>query len=110
MSQPKPLARFLPAIARSVLAKKHPALATLILEWDTVMGREWAERTKPVKILREQGKNQPATLIVEIDSAYALIAQHTETQLVERANTVLGHGAIGRIRWVQRLPAGAPPV
>lgn len=106
MSQPKPLARFLPAIARNVLKKKHPALATLILAWNEVMGGEWAERTKPMKIVREQGKDQPATLVVEVDSAYALLAQHAEARLVERANVVLGHGAIGRIRWVQRLPVG----
>lgn len=106
MSQPKPIARFLPSIARNVLKKKHPALATLILEWDSVMGGEWAERTKPVKIVREQGKAEPATLIVEVDSAYALLAQHEEARMVERANVALGHGAIGRIRWVQRLPQG----
>lgn len=106
MSQPKPLARFLPAIAGKVLKNKHPALATLILEWESVMGGEWAERTKPMKIVREQGKDQPATLVAEVDSAYALLAQHEEARMVERANVALGHGAIGRIRWVQRLPRG----
>lgn len=106
MSQPKSLSRLLPAITRPVLKNKHPGLATLILEWDSVMGGEWAERTQPVKIVREHGKDQPATLLVSVDAAYALLAQHQEAQMVERANTTLGHGAIGRIRWVQRLPAG----
>jgi hypothetical protein len=104
VSQPKPLARLLPAITRSVLKNKHPGLATLILEWESVMGGEWAGRTQPLKFVREHGKDQPATLVVSVDSAYALLAQHQEAQMVERANVALGHGAIGRIRWVQRLP------
>jgi len=85
-------------------ARRGFATAELIAGWAEVVGVRYADCSRPERIVWPRGaanRDQPGTLIVAVEGPRALLLQHETDQIVERVNSFLGHGAIGRIKIVQ---------
>lgn len=82
-------------------------VAPLVARWREVAGELLARRTEPMRLIRPRGGG-PATLEVKVDGPTAALVQHQAPDLLERANLVMGAGAIGKLRIVQG-PVKPPP-
>jgi len=96
--------------------KRGFATTDLFRHWPTIVGRAYAEVTRPERLswprrLEDGGEDgfEPATLIVCCEGARALLFQHEAPVIVERINAVFGFPAVGRIKIVQK-PIARPSV
>ncbi|MBI3516153.1 MAG: DUF721 domain-containing protein [Proteobacteria bacterium] len=94
------IARELPDVTKSALARRGFAAARVIADWPEIVGPELAEASVPERVVRGHGA-ESATLVVRVRPAAALELQHWEPQLIERLNGYFGFRAVGRIRLVQ---------
>jgi hypothetical protein len=104
----KPQARVLADLVGSVidpvLAKQGFGEADLILNWDDIAGERLAQFCEPIKLQwPPRGRNsfdaapEPATLIVRVESGFALECQHLSPIIIERINSHLGWRCVGRL-------------
>jgi len=117
-----------PAIADALKARGF-ATADIIGHWPDIVGARLAEQSQPVKIQwpprpktekPDSAPQQAATLILRVESAFALEIEMSAAQIVERINAVFGWRCIGKLRLKQgpveypapkaspRLPVLAP--
>jgi hypothetical protein len=80
------------------------AEATLLTDWPTIVGPQFAARSQPIKLTGERGARGGATLVLHCGSAAALEVQHAELQLLERINDHFGYPAVARLRLIQAPP------
>jgi hypothetical protein len=109
MRPPRPLARpladLIDACLGPALAAQGFAAADVITSWADIVGERLAGFTQPVKIewkrrgagARPDARPEPATLVVRVESAFALEMQHLAPVVVERVNAHYGWRCIGRI-------------
>jgi hypothetical protein len=103
--RPRPLADFLDACLGPSLAAQGFAAADVIVAWPDIVGERLAAFTQPVKIeWKRKGpaadpetRSEPATLVVRVESAFALELQHLAPVVIERVNTHYGWRCIGRL-------------
>src|SRR5690625_950874 len=116
--RPRALATFVPRLARPVLRGFSRAEATLLMDWEEIVGPEIAPFTQPIKLtFPKRDERLEATLHLRVDPAMALDLQHSGDLLVERINTHFGYSLIARLRLQQapvrarkrRAPLSAPP-
>ncbi len=84
--------------------------ASLLFDWEKVVGPELAGRCMPDRIERISG----GTLVLRAGSGAALELQHAAPQIVERVNAYFGRRVISRLRFLrapvpQRTPSSSPP-
>jgi hypothetical protein len=111
------IARELPDLTRSALAKRGFAAARVIADWPEIVGAELAESSIPERLVRARGADS-ATLVVRVSPGAALELQHTIPQVVERVNGYFGFRAVDRLRLIQgpvaprarRAPPVTPPL
>ena len=94
------IARELPDVTRSALARRGFAAARVIADWPEIVGPALAESSVPERLVRSRGVDS-ATLVVRVRPAAALELQHWMPQIIERLNGYFGFAAVGRIRLVQ---------
>ena len=120
MARPKPLADFVDACLGPALAKQGFAAADVVVAWPEIAGERLAAWSRPVKLEWPRRRPdpgappEPATLVVRVESAFALEMQHLAPLLAERINAHYGWRCVGRIVLKQgpvpRPKAGrAPP-
>ncbi len=120
-ASPRPLADLLDACLAPALAAQGFADRSIVALWPEIVGERLATRSRPLKIdwPRRRGApgepSEPATLVVRIESAFALDLQQLAPLVTERVNTHLGWRAIGRIVLKQgpveaELPRKRPPL
>jgi hypothetical protein len=88
-----------------VLAKQGFGAADIVLHWDDIVGERLARYCEPVKLQwparpakAEPGSGQePASLIIRVESGFALELQHVSAIVIERVNSHLGWRCIGRL-------------
>jgi hypothetical protein len=109
MRRPRPLARpladLIDACLGPTLAAQGFAAADVITAWPDVVGERLASFTQPLKIeWKRRGagadpgaRPEPATLVVRVESAFALEMQHLAPVVMERVNAHYGWRCIGRI-------------
>lgn len=102
-----PVSDLTAGILDPVLRKRTGLSLTLVESWEEIVGPRLAALSRPEKIQwsrrsADDVPYEPATLIVACQGLAALHLQHETTQVIERANAMLGFGAIGRIRIVQK--------
>lgn len=89
------------------------ARGALLTRWKEIVGPVYARWSVPEELRPGRGKAAGATLVIRVESAFATQMQHVEAQIRERANLVLGGGAIAAVRLVHgaipRPPARAAP-
>jgi hypothetical protein len=80
----------------------------LLARWREVVGPVYARWSVPQSIRFARGEKTGGTLTVRVEGPFSLQLQHVAPQIVDRANRILGHGAIARLRLVQGdVPAPA---
>lgn len=105
MQAPRPLADLVAPCLGPVLARQGFGEADVLLRWDDIVGADLAERCRPVKLQwRRRGAaadpdvpTEPATLVVRVEGAFALMLQHLAPVVLERVNGYLGWRCVGRL-------------
>jgi hypothetical protein len=104
MPRPKPLAEFVDKCLGPALAAQGFAAADVIVAWPEIAGERLSRFSRPVKLewpRRGRGdfhsRPEPATLIVRVESAFALELQHMAPLLIERINAHYGWRCVGRL-------------
>lgn len=109
MAPPRPLAAVVPGIAGKVLGKRGLAFATLITDWDALVGPLLGAHTLPEKLSFPGGKREHATLTIRVAGGFSLEVQHSAPQIIERINRFFGYTAIARLKLVHGpLPRSLP--
>src|SRR5689334_18642326 len=112
---PRALAATLPKVTKPALEKHGRAYASLIGEWNNIVGPALGALSLPEKLATPA--NGGGVLTVRVAGAAATEFQHLAPQILERINTYLGFGAVVRLKLVQaplpgprRRPAPRPTV
>jgi hypothetical protein len=111
----RPLADLVGAVIDPVLARQGFSQSDLILYWDEIAGERLAAMSQPIKLQwpkrpdwsrapesrrdRSGGheRQDSATLVVRVESGFALEMQHLSGALIDRVNAHLGWRCVGRI-------------
>ncbi|GGK39317.1 DUF721 domain-containing protein [Salinarimonas ramus] len=116
----RPLAELVDGAMGEALARQGFASADVIAAWPDIAGDplgtysqpvklEWPKRARP----EPDAAPPPATLVILVESAFALDAQHMAPLLIERINALYGWGCVGKIVLkqgpVRRPPPRRPP-
>lgn len=97
-----------PALADALKARGF-ATADIIGHWPDIVGVRLAEQSQPLKIQwpprpkmdKPDTPAQPATLILRVESAFALEVEMGAAQIIERINAVFGWRCVGKLRLKQ---------
>lgn len=109
----RPLADLVGGCIGPVLGKHGFGESDVLMHWPEIVGAELAGRCQPLRLQwrrrQEGGKTvDPATLIVRVEGASALMLQHMEANVVEKVNTYLGWRCVGRLALRQGPLPAAP--
>jgi hypothetical protein len=88
-----------------VLAKQGFGASDIVLNWEEIVGERLAHVCEPIKLQwparppkAEPGQlPEPASLIVRVESGFALELQHVGATIIERVNTHLGWRCVGKL-------------
>ena len=105
----KPLAEFTPALLSGVLAARGLGEASLIADWPAIVGETIARHARPIELKwpPRAAKRDPeapiaaATLILRVEGAFALEAQHSAPIILARVNAHLGWRCVEKIAFRQ---------
>jgi hypothetical protein len=102
---PRSLSAVLPTLVRPILRKRAPGIASLIADWDAVIGPALAEVTVPRKLAA-------GTLTIACAGPVAMELQYLAPQLLARINGYMAGSPVARLRFVQdmRPPPPLSPV
>jgi hypothetical protein len=122
MSKPRswaaPLGASLGGLMGPTLAARGLGQASLVTHWPEIVGNAIAAYARPIQLQwpPRGGKHDPddaaapATLVLRIDGAFALEAQHAAATIVARVNAHLGWRCVARLAFRQgSLPPLAEP-
>jgi len=101
----RPLADLVGAAVDPVLAKQGFGQSNIILYWDDIVGERIASASQPLKLQwPPRGKNptpghaiEPASLVIRVESGFALELQHLAPVIIDRVNAHLGWKCVGRL-------------
>ena len=105
----RPVAAALPKISAKAIGKRGFAEATLITEWDRVVGRRLARMSQPEKLVFPSGQRKNGTLHIRVQGGVATELQHLEPIVVEQINSHFGYGAVGNLRLSHAPLQQTPP-
>lgn len=119
--QPRPLSEFTEECIGPVLTKQGFASTDLVLGWGDIVGDKLAESCVPIRIKWPTNRHigpddvqEPATLMLRVESAFALDVQHLIPVIIERVNARYGWRCIGKVILqqgpVRSKPKRRPPV
>lgn len=110
----RPLADLIGDQIAPALAAHGFAGREVLSHWPEIAGERLAPRSRPLRIewpRRHPGaageRGDPATLVVQVESAFALELQHLTPVILSRINGRLGWAAVGRIV-MKQAPMPAP--
>jgi hypothetical protein len=98
-------------VTRQVLGKRALAEASLIAEWPSVVGQEFARACQPRRLVFPDRKaRREATLVLRVKPGEATRLAHLEPVLVDRVNGFFGYQAVKRLKLEQgQLVERTPP-
>ena len=117
-AQPAQVGSLLAGIVAPTLAARGLGQTSLIADWPEIVGAEVARFAQPVQLQwPPRGAKRdpdepiaPATLVLRVDGAFALEAQHMAAIIVARVNAHLGWRCVDRLAFRQGpLPPPKPP-
>jgi hypothetical protein len=105
----KPLAEFTPGLIAEALAARGLSQTSLIADWPAIVGETLARHARPIELQwppraakrDPDARNVPATLVMRVEGAFALEAQHSASVIVARVNAHLGWRCIDKIAFRQ---------
>jgi hypothetical protein len=102
------LGSLLKGVVEPTLAARGLGETSLVTAWPEIVGAEIARYARPIEIKwpprgakRGPEDAAPATLVLRVDGAFALEAQHAGPIIVERVNAHLGWRCIERVAFRQ---------
>lgn len=114
-----PLAELVEGCMSEALARQGFATADIVASWADIAGEPLATWSRPVKLEwprraspQPDAPVPPATLVLRVEGAFALEAQHRAPVLIERINALYGWQCVGKIVLKQgpvSRPAPPPP-
>ena len=120
-----PLGEFLGRLVAPALAKQGLTETSLVTDWTEIAGAHIAKFCRPIEVqwpprAARRNPDAPAglaTLVLRVESAFALEAQHSAAAVIERVNAHLGWRCIGKVAFRQgpldnaprRTPKPGPP-
>jgi hypothetical protein len=105
----KRLAEFTPGLIAEALAARGLSETSLIADWPAIVGETLARHARPIELKWPPRVSKrdpdapivPATLVLRVESAFALEAQHSASVIVDRVNAHLGWRCVDRIAFRQ---------
>jgi hypothetical protein len=105
----KLLAEFTPALIAEALAARGLGETSLIADWAAIVGETIARHARPIELKwppRAAKRNPeapiaPATLVMRVEGAFALEAQHSAAVILARVNAHLGWRCVEKIAFRQ---------
>jgi len=113
----RPLADLIGTAIDPVFAKQGFGQSSIILYWDEIVGERIAAVAQPLKLqwpprgsaANPDRKIEPASLVVRVESGFALELQHQAPFILDRINAHLGWKCVGRLSLKQGpLPRSEP--
>ncbi|HME84421.1 MAG TPA: DciA family protein [Roseiarcus sp.] len=113
MKPPRPgakaLAEFMPEIIEEALAARGLSEESLVADWPAIIGESIARYARPIQLQwppratkrDPEAAIAPSTLVLRVDGAFALEAQHNAAIIVARVNAHLGWRCIERVAFRQ---------
>ena len=106
---PLPLGALIGKIVEPVAASKGMAVTSLLTQWPDIVGGRLAKICRPVELKwptvvakRMQTAVPPqSTLILRVDGAFAIEAQHAAANIVDRINAHLGWACVAKVAFRQ---------
>ena len=104
-----PLGAHLGELMGPALAARGLGQASLVTHWPEIVGADIARYARPMQLQwpsrgakrDPEEKNAPATLVLRIDGAFAIEAQHAALTIVARVNAHLGWRCVEKIAFRQ---------
>jgi hypothetical protein len=111
----RPLADLVQTAIDPVLRRQGFGQSGLVLFWDDIVGERLAAMSRPVKVqwparqhgLAAESNPVPATLIVRVETGFALELQHLAPIVIERVNAHFGWRCVSRLL-LKQGPVAAP--
>ncbi len=105
----KPLDTLIRGVIEPALAARGLSEASLIADWPAIVGESVARYARPLQLQwpprpakrDPEAPIAPATLVLRVDGAFALEAQHNAAIIVERVNAHLGWRCVEKIAFRQ---------
>jgi len=105
----KALATFMPQIIEEALAARGLSEASLVADWPAIVGDSIARYARPIQLQwpPRAAKRDPeapvaaSTLVLRVDGAFALEAQHNAAIIVARVNAHLGWRCVEKVAFRQ---------
>jgi hypothetical protein len=106
---PMPLGALIGKIVEPVAASKGMGVTSLLTQWPEIVGTRLAKICRPVELKWpatmakrvETAVPAQSTLILRVDSAFAIEAQHAATNIVDRINAHLGWACVAKVAFRQ---------
>ena len=110
----KPIAELVGEVGGQAFKRFGFTHSTLNDRWSEIVGPTYARHCQPSRLKFPRGQKDGGTLTVAATGALAPMLRHVETQIIERANRILGYAAVARIAIEQgaatmAAPAQPPP-
>ncbi|NCP61973.1 MAG: DUF721 domain-containing protein [Alphaproteobacteria bacterium] len=84
------------------IAKKRGIIhGKIILEWEKIVGSQYAAFCAPLKITFRQGYRTYGVLHIKVNPGHALLLTHSKDLIVEKVNTFFGYPAISTLKMMQ---------
>ena len=107
----KTVGSFVPGLTKKAFEKHGFAAATLLTDWEIIVGRELASYTVPERLKwprqigtadgDPEGARPGGTLHLRVDPARALDVEYRARQIAERINAYFGYRAVETVRLIQ---------
>lgn len=91
----------LPQVGGTAFRKFGFLHSALLGRWRDVVGPVYARWSVPESLRMPRGKKSGGTLTIRVEGPFSLQLQQVAPQIMERANRIIGHNAVARIRLVQ---------
>ena len=110
-----PLGALIGKIVEPVASSKGMGVTSLLTQWPEIVGSRLAKICRPVELkwpavtAKRADAALPAqsTLVLRVDGAFALEAQHSALVIVEKINAHLGWACVGKVAFRQ-APLDSP--
>ena len=84
------------------IAKKRGIIhGKIILEWEKIVGPQYAVFCAPLKIAFRQGYRTYGTLHMKVNPSHALLLTHSKELVIEKVNTFFGYPAVSALKIMQ---------
>lgn len=104
---PPPLKKvnsLLSKITEDVFQEHGFAAAAIILEWEEIIGRDFAQFCEPIKIVFGRPQQRSHGLLhIRVIGAMAVAISHYEEMIINRINQYFGYRAVNRVRIAQNV-------